>query len=61
MRIKEIREKLGLTQEQFAHKMQVAAYTIRRWESGKSEPQQIHQQQLDRLARKLVNVKQKED
>ncbi len=53
MNIKEIRQKLGLTQEQFAHKLQVAAFTVRRWESGKTKPHRIHQRQLNRLAKKL--------
>lgn len=38
MNIKDVRQKLGLTQEQLAHKIGVTAFTIRRWESGKVKP-----------------------
>jgi len=36
--IKELRAKLGLTQEQFAAKVGVTFSTVNRWESGRSTP-----------------------
>ena len=35
--IKELRSKLGLTQEKFAQKLEISVQTIRRWESGKGK------------------------
>lgn len=43
---KELRKKLGLTQEAFAIRLGVSVMTIRRWESGKTKP--------SRMARKLL-------
>jgi len=37
-RIKQLRLKLGLTQEQFAAHVGVTFSTVNRWENGKSEP-----------------------
>jgi len=34
-----IREKLSLTQEQFAKLMNISVYTIRNWEQGRREPE----------------------
>ena len=36
--IKELRKKLGLTQEEFAKLLGVGYTTVNRWENGKSEP-----------------------
>lgn len=36
--IKELRERLGLTQQAFAVKLGVAIYTVRRWETGVNNP-----------------------
>jgi len=38
MKIKELRERLGLSQDRFAAKLGIAPYTVRRWEGGKSRP-----------------------
>ena len=38
-KIKEIRNKLGLTQSTFAHIIGVSIKTIEAWESGRNEPQ----------------------
>ena len=34
-----IRTKLELTQEQFAHLMNISVYTLRNWEQGRREPE----------------------
>lgn len=47
MDIKAIRAKLGLTQEELAHKLLVSWSTVARWEAGKGKP--------SRLARKAIN------
>ena len=36
--IKELRVKLGLTQEQLAQKLGVTFVTVNRWENGKTKP-----------------------
>lgn len=36
--IKELRYRLGMTQEQFAAELGVTLNTINRWENGKSQP-----------------------
>lgn len=38
MDIKEIRTKLGLTQEELAQKLNVSFSTVNRWENGKTKP-----------------------
>ena len=49
MDIKAIREKLGLTQEEVAHKLGVSWGTIARWEAGKSKPSKLAQKALENL------------
>ena len=49
MEIKEMRSKLGLTQEQFAAKIGVTFCTVNRWESGKSKPSPLAMRQIARL------------
>lgn len=44
--IKKLRKRLKLNQAEFAVKIGVAEYTVRRWESGRSKP--------SRMARKAV-------
>ena len=36
---KTIRAKLELTQEEFAHLMNISVYTLRNWEQGRREPE----------------------
>jgi len=50
--IKEIRNQLGLTQEEMAREMNVTAFTIRRWEKGAVKPQLVHRLRLTSLTRK---------
>jgi len=48
-KIKELREKLGLTQEQFAAKVGVTFSTVNRWESGRSKPSPLAMRQIMEL------------
>ena len=48
-KIRELRSKLGLTQEQFAAKVGVIFSTVNRWESGKSKPSPLAMRQLEYL------------
>jgi len=47
--IKELRNALGLTQEQFAAKVGVTFSTVNRWESGKSKPSPLAMRQIEEL------------
>lgn len=53
MEIKEIREKLGLTQAEFAKEIGVDTVTVSRWENDKRRPSKLAQRQLFRLSRKV--------
>jgi len=48
-KIRELRSKLGLTQEQFAAKVGVTFSTVNRWESGKSKPSPLAMRQIEEL------------
>ncbi len=52
--IKELRERLGLTQEQFAQKVGVTYSTVNHWENGKRMPQPF-------LVKRLLELKQEID
>lgn len=48
--IKLLREKLGLTQEQMAHRVGVSFKTVNQWERGKSKPSPLAVKVLMRMA-----------
>ena len=48
--VKQLRERLGLTQEQFAQKVGVTFSTVNHWENGKRTPQPF-------LVRRLLEMK----
>jgi transcriptional regulator with XRE-family HTH domain len=47
--IKNLRAKLGMTQEQFAAKVGVAFSTVNRWENGKGNPSPLARQRIEEL------------
>ena len=47
--VKELRKKLGLTQEAFAIRLGVSVMTVRRWESGKAKPSRMAQRLLQEI------------
>jgi len=51
--IKELRDKLGLTQEQFAHKIGVTFSTINNWEKGTRTPHPFLFQRLLEMAEEV--------
>ncbi len=51
--IKKLRNKLGLTQEQFAAKIGVTFSTVNRWENGKGKPSPLAIRQIMELKKKL--------
>lgn len=47
--LKEYREKVFLTQEEFAQKLGVSYVTLNRWENGKFEPTMKMKRKLNKL------------
>ncbi len=50
--IKRLRERLGMTQEQFAERLGVARETVARWEIGANAPRGLSLKALKELAAK---------
>ena len=50
--IKELRDRLDLTQEQFARRLRVSFVTINRWEGGHARPSRVMSRRLRRLQEK---------
>ena len=48
-KIRALRLKLGLTQEQFAQKVGVSFSTVNEWENGKRKPSPLAMKQLESL------------
>jgi len=55
-KIRELRSKLGLTQEQFAAKVGVTFSTVNRWESGKSKPSPLAMRQIEELINEMDGI-----
>jgi putative transcriptional regulator len=49
IQIRNLRQRLGLTQEEFAHRLGVTLCTVNRWENNKSEPSRLAQLQLEKF------------
>jgi len=49
--VRELRDRLGLTQEKFAARLGVTFPTINRWENGKAKPSPLALQQIKDLLR----------
>jgi len=47
--IKDLRAKLGLTQEQFAAKVGVTFSTVNRWENGRGGPSPLAMRRIEEL------------
>ena len=56
-RIKELRQKLNLTLDQFGVLLNVSSFTVRRWESGKHSPIPSLQEKLRELETKPAPVR----
>jgi DNA-binding transcriptional regulator YiaG len=52
-RIRTIRRMLGLTQEEFARKLDAGTATLRDWEAGRHKPRGVYLRQLERLWKRL--------
>ena len=52
-RIRQLREDLNMTQENFAHEIGVTFATVNRWENGRTTPNKVAQKVLMLLEKKL--------
>ena len=50
--LKEIREQLGITQEQFAHDLSISFSTLRRWENDHTSPRRLAKIRLIEFGKK---------
>ena len=50
--IRSLRQKLGMTQEEFAHEIAVTVSTVNRWENAHAEPSKLAWKAIQYLARK---------
>ena len=50
--IRGLRQKLGMTQEEFAHEIAVTVSTVNRWENAHAEPSKLAWKATEDLARK---------
>jgi putative transcriptional regulator len=48
--IRDMRNKLAMTQEEFAHALGITVSTVNRWENGHSEPSKLARATIARLA-----------
>ena len=48
--VRRVREKLGMTQEQFAHEIAVTVSTVSRWETGHAIPSNLAWRAIRELA-----------
>lgn len=56
-RIKSIRQKLGLSQEELAHKLGVSFTSVNRWENGQTKPSKLAKKQIDLFYKKSEKLK----
>jgi DNA-binding transcriptional regulator YiaG len=48
--IRDMRSRLSMTQEEFAHALGITVSTVNRWENGHSEPSKLARATIARLA-----------
>ena len=60
MDIRAIREKLGLTQEELAHRLGISWSTIARWEADKGKPSKLARRAIENLLKEASGGVQNE-
>lgn len=50
--IRDLRIRLGMTQEEFAHAVAVTFSTVNRWENGHAKPSKLARRAIEALARR---------
>jgi putative transcriptional regulator len=53
--VKELRYRLGMTQEQFAAELGVTAVSVHRWETGRATPSPLALKVMESLTYKPIN------
>ena len=53
--VHELRRRLHMTQEEFAHAIGVTVSTVNRWENGHIEPSRLARRAIEGLAARLTN------
>lgn len=53
--VRQLRERLGLTQEKFAARLGVSFPTINRWENARSIPSPLALQRIEQILREMKN------
>ncbi len=53
--IRELREALGMTTQQFADVIGVARITVNRWESGESKPYKVFVEKMGKMRIKVIS------
>lgn len=56
-KIKAIRQRLGLSQEELAQKLGVSFTSVNRWENGQTKPSKLARRQIDILCKKYEKLK----
>ncbi|MBW4639343.1 MAG: helix-turn-helix transcriptional regulator [Gloeocapsa sp. UFS-A4-WI-NPMV-4B04] len=51
--IRETRQRLGLTQEQFALKLGVSYQSVNRWENGRTKPLPLAMKQIKQIVKRM--------
>ena len=51
--VRELRDRMGLTQEKFAARLGVTFPTINRWENGRAKPSPLAMQKIEELLRSM--------
>ena len=57
-KIRQLRQNLNMTQENFAHEIGVTFATVNRWENGRTTPNKVAQKVLKLLEKKLHKTTQ---
>jgi DNA-binding transcriptional regulator YiaG len=57
-KIRQLRQNLNMTQENFAHEIGVTFATVNRWENGRTTPNKVAQKVLKLLEKKLHKAQQ---
>ncbi len=57
--IKELRMRLGLTQERFAARLGVTVSTVNRWENGKGQPSPLARLRIQDLWQEIIDRRRK--
>ena len=57
-KIRQLRQNLNMTQENFAHEIGVTFATVNRWENGRTTPNKVAQKVLKIMEKKLHKAQQ---